>query len=178
MRRCTALTLSIYNFISMKYLKIISAVVFLFVNVFKVASQTTHTSEKFHIQFTTTQNITAYDTESDEVIGFENDNFAVDIEVFKLSEVSADYLEDLKKTTRAIASMLSLSDVQQAIPIPNLTSGYYVRATDYDGEDATPVFVGVIYNKSKELIYEITVYCYDLDIAVGRNTIESFRIMD
>ena len=162
----------------MKNLKILSAVVFLLVNAFNLQSQTTHTSEKYHIQFTTTQDVTAYETESDRVIGFENDDFAVDIEVFKLSEVSADYLDDLKKTTRSIATQLMLYEVQQAIPLTNLTSGYYVRAADNDGEDTTPVFVGVIYNKSKELIYEITVYCYDLDLATGRKTIESFRIID
>jgi hypothetical protein len=149
----------------MKNLKILSAVVFLLVNAFNLQSQTTHTSEKYHIQFTTTQDVVAYETESDRVIGFENDDFAVDIEVFKLSEVSADYLNDLKKTTRSIATQLMLYEVQQAI-------------ADNDGEDTTPVFVGVIYNKSKELIYEITVYCYDLDLATGRKTIESFRIID
>jgi hypothetical protein len=162
----------------MKNLKIIGLLIFLFVNVLKVKSQTTHESEKYHIQFTTTQDIAAYETESERVIGFENDDFAVDIEVFKLSEVNATYLHDLNKTTRSIASQLALSDVQQAIPLDNLTSGYYVRATDIDGVDVTPVFVGVIYNKTKELIYEITVYCYDLNLSVGRKTIESFRLLE
>jgi hypothetical protein len=162
----------------MKNLKIIGLLVFLFVNVLKVKSQTTHQSEKYHIQFTTTQDIAAYETESERVIGFENDDFAVDIEVFDLSEVNATYLHDLNKTTRSIASQLALSDVQQAIPLANVSSGYYVRATDIDGEEDTPVFVGVIYNKTKQLIYEITVYCYDLNLSAGRKTIESFNLLE
>lgn len=148
------------------------------VNVFNLQSQTTHTSEKYHIQFTTTQDVVAYETESEQVLGFENDDFAVDIEVIKRSEVGAKYLVDLEKTTRSMASEFMFSDVQQAIPLTKVTNGYYVRATDNNGEEATPVFVGVIYNKSKELIYEITVYCYDLDLVTGRKTIESFRIID
>jgi hypothetical protein len=162
----------------MKNLKIIGRLAFLLVSVLNAQSQTTHTSEKYHIQFTTTQDIAVYETESDRVLGFENDDFAIDIEVFELSEVNSSYLDDLKKTTRSIASQLSLRDVQQAIPLSNLTSGYYVRATDIHGEDVIPVFIGVIHNKSKQLIYEITVYCYDLDLGKGRKTIESFRLME
>jgi hypothetical protein len=162
----------------MKNFKILSAVVFFLVNVLNVQSQTTHTTEKYHIQFTTTQDVVAYETESDRVLGFENDDFAVDIEVFKRSEVNADYLDDLEKTTRSIASEFLFSDVQQAIPLTKVTRGYYVRATDNDGEDATPVFVGIIYNKSKELIYEVTVYCYDLDLSTGRKTMESFTLLE
>lgn len=46
----------------------------------------------------------------------------------------------INKTTRIIAAQLALSDVQQAIRLANVTSVYYVRATDIDGEENTAVF--------------------------------------
>ncbi|MDG1715757.1 hypothetical protein [Lacinutrix sp.] len=140
-------------------------------------AQTTITSEKYFFSYETTKNIELYDTESIRVVGYENNDLAVDTEIFYPSEVASDYFLDLSKTTKVIASQLSLYEVKTPKKLRNVAKGYYVRATDIDGDIRTPVFVVVMYHPDKSIIYETTIYCYDKDIVEGENIAKSFKLL-
>lgn len=156
--------------------KIICTTFFLFL-IFQIGvAQTTFTSEKYYYSFEATADIELYDTESDRVVGYENDDLAVDTEIFYPNEVATDYFLNLGKTTEVIASQLSLYKVRTAQRLTTVSQGYYVRATDIDGETETPVFVVVMYHPEKKIIYETTIYCYDNDIEAGEKIAQSFRL--
>ena len=139
-------------------------------------AQGTLTSEKYHFSFETSANIAQYDTESDRVVGYENDDLAVDVEIFYLNEVAKDYFVNLSKTTETIARQLSLGEVKTSIKLPHVEYGYYVRSSDLDEEPKTPVFVVVMYNEKEKIIYEATIYCYDQDVIAGEKIAQSFKI--
>ncbi|WP_299215421.1 hypothetical protein [uncultured Dokdonia sp.] len=156
--------------------KIIYTTIFLIAICQVGIAQETYTSEKYHFSFETTAEIELYDTESDRVVGYENDDLAVDTEIFYPNEVAKDYFVNLSRTTEVIASQLSLYEVQTAQKLTTVAQGYYVRATDLDGETKTPVFVVVMYHPQKKIIYEATIYCYDNDVEAGEKIAQSFRL--
>lgn len=140
-------------------------------------AQRTLTSEKYHYSFETSTDIELYDTESDRVVGYENDDLAVDTEIFYPNEISKDYFVNLARTTEIIATQLSLYEVQTSQKLKTVAKGYYVRAADLDGDTKTPVFVVVMYHPEKEIIYETTIYCYDNDVEEGEKIAQSFRLL-
>ena len=157
--------------------KMISTAVFLFLLCQVGIAQKTFTSEKYYYAFEATADIEVYDTESDRVVGYENDDLAVDTEIFYPNEVAKDYFLNLGKTTEVIASQLSLYKVRTAQRLNTVSQGYYVRATDIDGDTETPVFVVVMFHPEKKIIYETTIYCYDQDTEAGEKIAQSFRLL-
>lgn len=156
--------------------KIICTTFFLFL-IFQIGvAQKTFGSEKYYYSFEATADIELYDTESDRVVGYENDDLAVDTEIFYPNEVATDYFLNLGKTTEVIASQLSLYKVRTAQRLTTVNQGYYVRATDIDGETETPVFLVVMYHPEKKIIYETTIYCYDNGEEAGEKIAQSFRL--
>lgn len=140
-------------------------------------AQKKFTSSKYSFSFETSMDIEKYDTESNRVLGFENNDFAVDTEIFYPNEVAKDYFQNLSKTTEVIAQRLSLYDVQASKKLTSMAQGYYVRATDIDGNTKTPVFVVVFYHPEKKLVYETTIYCYNNDTEEGERVAKSFRLI-
>ncbi|MEP0265419.1 hypothetical protein [Dokdonia sp.] len=158
--------------------KIMYTIVFLITTSQIGFSQGTLRSEKYHFSFETSANIAQYDTESDRVVGYENDDLAVDIEIFYPNEVAKDYFVNLSKTTESIARQLSLHEVKTAIKLPHMEHGYYVRSSDLDEDPKTPVFVVVMYNEKEKIIYEATIYCYNQDVVAGEKIAQSFRLIN
>jgi len=74
------------------------------------------------------------------------------------------------------SSQLSLYKVRTAQKLSTVSQGYYVRATDIDGDIETPVFVVVMFHPEKKIIYETTIYCYDQDTEAGEKIAQSFRL--
>lgn len=140
-------------------------------------AQILNTSEKYSFSFETPVELKLYDTESVRVVGYENDDLAVDTEIFYVNEVSKDYFVNLARTTEVVASQLSLYEVQTAQKLTTVAKGYYVRATDIDGDTKNPVFVVVMYHPEKKIIYETTIYCYDNDVIAGEKIAQSFRLI-
>lgn len=140
-------------------------------------SQRTITTEKYYFSFETTADIEPYETESDRVVGYENDDLAVDTEIFLLDEVAKDYFVNLSKTTEVIARQLSLSDVKTSQKLRTVAQGYYVRATDLEDGSNIPVFVVVMYHPERKIIYEATIYCYDMDVVAGEKIAQSFKLL-
>ena len=139
-------------------------------------SQILHKIDVYHYSFETTVEIERYDTESKRVIGYENNDLAVDTEIFYLNEVSKDYFDNLAKTTEKTATLLSLYEVKTAQKLTTVAQGYYVRAIDIDGDTKNPVFVVVMYHPEKKIIYETTIYCYDNNVEEGERIAKSFRL--
>lgn len=157
--------------------KIIYTAIFL-VGIYQVGfAQGTFTSEKYHFSFEASLEIEQYDTESDRVVGYENDDLAVDTEIFYPNELVKNYFTNLARTTETVATQLSLSEVQTAQKLTTVAQGYYVRATDLDGDAKIPVFVVVMYHPVKEIVYEATIYCYDKDIVAGEKIAQSFKLI-
>jgi hypothetical protein len=59
-------------------------------------SQTIHSSSEYKVSFETSEILTPYETESDSVLGLENDNYAVDIEVLQIDE----YYDELNNNAK------------------------------------------------------------------------------
>lgn len=140
-------------------------------------AQIINTSQKYSFSFETPVELELYDTESVRVVGYENDDLAVDTEIFYVNEVSKDYFVNLARTTEIVATQLSLYEVQTAQKLTTVAKGYYVRATDIDGDTKNPVFVVVMYHPEKKIIYEATIYCYDNDVIAGEKIAQSFRLL-
>lgn len=157
--------------------KIVYAVIFL-IGISQISfAQKKFTSSKYSFSFETSMDIEKYDTESNRVLGFENDDFAVDTEIFYPNEVAKDYFHNLAKTTEVIARQLSLYEVQTSKKLASMAQGYYVRATDIDGATKTPVFVVIFYHPEKKLIYESTIYCYNNNVEEGERVAKSFKLI-
>ena len=65
-----------------------SLLTFIFVSILSFSSiaQNTLTSNKYKIAFETTELLEQYETKAETVLGYENNNYAVDIEIFSVDE--------------------------------------------------------------------------------------------
>ena len=132
-------------------------------------------SEKFKISFETSDKLPVYDTGSENVLGYENDDYAVDIEMVPYDEESEDFLNDVKYGAREIAEDMAFKVIKDGGKIANIDKAYYVITYD-DNELKIPVFVIAILNDSSKTAYEITVYCYNSNLVEGEKITKSFKI--
>ncbi len=135
-------------------------------------------SDKYKIAFTTTEKLKKYVTEAETVLGYENNNYAVDIEIFQIEEQPRAFVESQKSGAVTTAKSLGLQDAALGGKVPQIPNAYYAIAYEvYDGE-RNPVFVVAAINKKLGIAYEATVYCYSNNLGEGQKIAESFRLLD
>lgn len=135
-------------------------------------------SDKYKIAFTTTEKLTNYETEAETVLGYENDNYAVDIEIFPLNEQSSDFIASQKYGAVNTSKLLGFEDSTIGGKVDNIPGAYYAIGYDnYDGV-RTPVYVIAALNKKLGIAYEATVYCYNNNSDEGKRIAKSFRLLD
>tara|TARA_B110000285_G_scaffold82299_1_gene94763 strand:+ start:213 stop:692 length:480 start_codon:yes stop_codon:yes gene_type:complete len=143
---------------------------------FQINGQGKFHSEQYKVSFESSQNLEKYDTESDSILGYENDFMAVDIEIFPLEEESPEFIADLKHGAIEISNYMEFENIQDGGPLPNMQEGYYVLAYSREGDALIPVYVVVMINRKLNLAYEVTVYCYNFDKIEGKKISKSFRM--
>jgi len=142
-----------------------------------LSAQNLNTSEKFKISFLTTELLENYITESDSVLGFDNENYAVDIEIVPLTIESKHFIANKKYSARKLANDLGFKKFIDGDTIPYVKNAFYVLSTDKNNTDIIPVYIMVIVNHDLKIAYEITVYCYNNNSDEGKSIIKSFRIL-
>lgn len=143
---------------------------------FHLNAQNLIENEEYQISFETTELLERYVTESDLVLGYENENYAVDIEIFTFEEESEKFLNDLKYAANITAKYLGMIDIEDGGTIPHIKSAYYVLSKE-DYEGYAPVYVLVILNYELRIAYEATIYCYSHDLEEGEKITKSFRLI-
>ncbi len=134
-------------------------------------------SEKFKISFESTEILESYETRSDSKLGYDNDDYAVDIEIVPIEEESKGFINDIKYGAREIAIDMGLKNIVNGSKIPTIKESYYVLAYDNEDNIKTPVYIIAILNYDRKIAYEITIYCYNLDSIEGEKIAKSFRLI-
>ncbi|MDT0552332.1 hypothetical protein [Urechidicola vernalis] len=134
-------------------------------------------SEEFNIQFESTEYLPSYTTESEDVIGYQNNNFAVDIQKIDVTKAPKGVLEDLKALSKKVALDFGFTDLGAGNTMPDQPNSNYIRGYDKEDGRKIPVYVGLIYVKEKNLVYQITVDCYNSDLREGTKITRSFKLL-
>ncbi|MFY0643650.1 MAG: hypothetical protein JXR19_04220 [Bacteroidia bacterium] len=132
-------------------------------------------SEEFKISFETSELLENYETESSTVLGYDNENYAVDIEIVSLDQTPDRYLNNQKQAAYELAKDLGLRHTVDGGTIPYIYSAYYVISKEKEQGILIPVYVLFIVNTDLNLVYEITVYCYNNNLQEGERITKSFR---
>ncbi|WP_055442366.1 hypothetical protein [Lacinutrix himadriensis] len=111
-------------------------------------------------------------------MGYENSNLAVDIEITPITEQSPTFIKSQKDGAHTTAKLLGLKDIKTGAFLPHIESAFYVIAYDQYEETNTPVYVIAFINKELGLAYEVTVYCYNIDLEAGRKIANSFKWLE
>ncbi|WP_452229395.1 MULTISPECIES: hypothetical protein [unclassified Lacinutrix] len=135
-------------------------------------------SDKYKIAFTSPEVLEQYDTEAETVLGYENNNFAVDIEIIPIEEQSPAFIKHQKYGAYLTAKLLGLKDIKDGAFLPYIESAFYVIAYDTFEETNTPVYVIAFINKELGLTYEATIYCYNIDLEAGKKITNSFKFLE
>lgn len=144
---------------------------------FTLHAQNRYASKEYSISFQTSQQLTPYTPPFENMVGYENENVAVEYEVVPLDQESAAFIKDPKYGAVEIAQDMELQRIGTAKPIPGLPNAGYVLAYDsWDGEQV-PVFIAAIIDNKRKVAYEITLDCFNLTVSEGEKIIKSFRIV-
>lgn len=138
-----------------------------------VRSQHIVESKQFGIAFESTKLLEKYETESYNVLGYESDDYAVDMEIFPFGESHESLLSDAKYSARLIAKQLTFTKIEDGGKIPKIEEAFYVIGYD----DEVPVFTLFIIDRKKKVVYEITTYCYNLNKKEGERITKSFNLI-
>lgn len=145
---------------------------------FSMKAQNVSTSKEFNIQFESTEYLRPYKAESKNIIGYQNNNFAVDIEKIDVSNMAIEKLKDLKKLTKNIALDFGFTDLGAAGILPDEKNSYYIRGYDKENDKKLPVYVLLIHDTKNKLMYQITIDCYNGDLREGTKISRSFKLLN
>lgn len=135
--------------------------------------------EKFNISFETAEKVSQYNTESntDSIIGFENNNYAIDLAIISTQNNSVSEISDLKNTAHALAKNMECIDIKEGDKLPNIGKGYYVTAHQKENNKSYPVVILTFINNKHNLAYDVTIYCYNMNIDEGVHIAKSFKFL-
>jgi hypothetical protein len=135
--------------------------------------------EKWKLKYETPEKLEEYATESENVNGRDNDNYAVDIEMVQLNEESDEFIADVKYAAYELAKDLNFIEIGQGDSVPKIKRAYYVIGKDHDVDGSIyPAVIMVVINDAVGLAFEITIYCYNKNTAKGIAVAKSFEILN
>ncbi|MFT5820502.1 MAG: hypothetical protein ACI8ZM_001745 [Crocinitomix sp.] len=158
-------------------MKIKIILLFTFIIPFQLIAQNEIVCPQANLSFKSTGKLTQYDVELEDVYGYENDNYAVDIEVVSLLEESSTFNDNIRDGAFEIANDMEFEEVTDGGKIPLINHAHYVSAYEIEEGVKIPVFIIAIIDASRGLAYEITVYCYDLNETEGQLIVNSFKLL-
>lgn len=130
-------------------------------------------SKKYKISFETTEVLKKYKTESNLVLGYDNENYAVDIELILNQNESSYFPKGAKEASMNLAKKLGFKNVVDGGESPFIKNSFYVISRDSDAA----VYVLALVNNRLKIAYEITVYCYNKNVLEGEKIIKSFKFL-
>ena len=143
----------------------------------KLFSQNVYSTNEFKISFESTEILEKYSTESKNVLGFENDNVAIDIEIIPIEQESKKFVRNIKRGAKEIAKDFGLRGIKNGGHLKNIDNGYFVKGYDFDNGKKYTIFIIAVLNYDLGMAYEISIDCYNLNESESRNIIDSFRIL-
>lgn len=146
-------------------------------NYYQSHAQNLLKSTKYNISFETSEVLENYETESDSVLGYDNDNYAVDIVVAPFSGESQAFLNDVHYGAKELATDMEFSKIIEGGTIPHIKDAYYVIGKEKEDNLWIPVYILVILDKKRQLAYEVTVYCYNQNEKEGKAIVDSFKFL-
>ena len=157
-----------------------SLLTFIFVSILSFSSiaQNTLTSNKYKIAFETTELLEQYETKAETVLGYENNNYAVDIEIFSVDEQPQSFIDSQKQGAVNTAKSLGLKEATFGERVNKIPGAYYALAYEIYESERNPVYVIAALNKKLGITYEATVYCYSKHLEEGKKIAKSFRLLD
>ena len=155
-------------------MKIFYSTSILLLTCFLSISQNIVKSEKFKISFESTEILENYETESAFVLGFDNDNYAVDIEIVTLDQS----IKDIRLSARELASGLGFQKIADGGKVSKIDKSFYVKTNGIESNEIYPVYVILILNYSQNIAYEITVDCYNQNANEGLKIVNSFKLLE
>ncbi|TRZ44348.1 hypothetical protein [Robertkochia solimangrovi] len=142
----------------------------------QLSAQNHYTSPKLQLSFDTSETLEEYETESESVIGFDNDDFAVDIEIIAADQQSDNFLNDLRYVAHAIARDFGLVDIQDGGKLPKIENAYYVKAYDFDDGLKYPCYIIAISDPKLKNTFEISIDCYNGNANAADEIVKSIRL--
>lgn len=143
-----------------------------------LTAQKVISADKYNISFEAPEALTYFQLDSDSLFGYDNDNYSVIIEVVPLDWESDKFLADLKFGAKEIATDMGFKKITQIGKLPAIKESYYVSATMKDDLGIIPVYVIAIIDAQRLIAFEISVYCYNLNMTAGEDIVKSFRFID
>ena len=145
-----------------------------------LSAQNLYTSEQFNFSFVTTEVLENYITETDydSLLGYDNDNYAVDIEMRSTLNQPDLNSTDIKSSTRSLANTLGFKNSNDGGTIPHIKEAYYVISKGKFQNTLFPVYIMLVINQDLKIAYEITVYCYNMNLTEGESILKSFKLLD
>lgn len=127
------------------------------------------------ITFETPEKVNTYQTGMENLYGFSNENYAIEIEVVPLSEESNEFRNNIKDGAYEFANDMGFYVLESGKSVPNFKNSFYLISHETEEKSTIPVFILAIINDEEKLAYEVTVYCYNQNIEAGRTITESFK---
>ncbi len=143
-----------------------------------VLAQNAYKWDRYSLSFEAPFKLDLYDTESEDVFGSDNDNYAVDVSGFSMDYYNQYVKEsDMKSSAFSIAKAYGFFNIKDGGALPKLTNGYYVICDSESGiegaRNAVVILVLGLDEKRKHYI-EGTIYCYDRNQANGVQIAKTF----
>ncbi len=134
--------------------------------------------DKYSVSFKSPVKLDLYETESVDVFGSDNDDYAVDISGFDISYYNQ-YVDksSWKNAATEIAKAYGFVNVKDGGALPNISKGYYVIAESKSTSEVVPNAVVILVigiDEKKKHYIEGTVYCYDKNESVGVKIAKTF----
>ncbi len=146
--------------------------------VMSITAQQEIRTDKYNLAFTAPETLEYFKGDKESFFGYDNDNYAVTIDVVPVSMESKKFMEDLSYGAKEIAKDMGFSKSIGIGSIPDVEDSYYVTAILKDQFGGVPVYVLAMLDSSRQMAYEICVYCYNLNMNAGEEMVNSFKFVD
>lgn len=151
---------------------------FIFLFTVGVSAQYRYNWDKYSVSFQSPVKLDLYETESEDVFGSDNDEYAVDISGFDINYYNQ-YINKTswKKAAFDIANAYGFINTKDGGTLPNISQGYYVicesKSSILNAPNAIVILVMAVDEKKKHYI-EGTVYCYNQNEQIGIKIAKTF----
>lgn len=109
---------------------------------------------------------------------YENDNYSIEIEKKDLSKKLELYNKSTVKDAHQLANSLEYYILEDGKGITNFKNSFYVISYDEVENVKFPVLLLVAKDELRNIVYEIVIYCYNLDTSGGIDILNSIKLID
>jgi len=151
---------------------------FLLFSIVFTYAQYSYKWDKYSVSFQSPVKLDLYETESEDVFGSDNDEYAVDISGFDKNYYTQ-YIDksSWKKAATDIAKAYGFINVKDGGSLPNIIQGYYIICESKSNVETLPdaiVILVMALDENKNHYIEATIYCYNKSAEIGIKIAKTF----